>query len=182
MNSGWANPAVIGLMGFGMTTMVTGLSNVSSLHIGGTPVLALALIWGGTAQFLAGFVALMKGNIFAGSAFVGYGSFWIALFLMLYVVGGVAGNDLLAFWFVWTLFTFTFLINAWKHGPGIFGVFLFLFIAYLLLDAVAASNAAAGSTLTTLAGYEIFFDGLLAWYVATAIEVESHYGRKILPH
>lgn len=164
-----------------MTTMVTGLSNVSSLSINGSPVLALALIWGGTAQLLAGFVALMKGNIFAGSAFAGYGSFWIALFLMLFVVGGVAGNDLLAFWFVWTLFTLTFLLNAWKHGPGIFAVFLLLFIAYLLLDAVAASNSAPGSTLTTLAGYEIFLDGLVAWYVATGIEVEAHYGKKILP-
>ena len=168
-------------MGFGMTTMVTGLSNISSLNIGGTPVLALALIWGGTAQFFAGFVALKKGNIFAGTAFTGYGSFWIALFLMLFVVGGVSGNDLLAFWFVWTLFTFTFLINSWKHGPGIFVVFLLLFIAFLFLDAVAATNATATSTLTTVTGYEIFLDGLVAWYVATGIEVEAHYGKKILP-
>lgn len=168
-------------MGFGMTTMVTGLSNVSSLNINGSPVLALALIWGGTAQFLAGFVALRKGNIFAGSAFTGYGSFWIALFLLLYVVGGVAGNDLLAFWVVWTLFTFTFLINAIKHGPGIFVVFLLLFIAFLLLDAVAATSSVATSTLTNVTGWEIFLDGLVAWYVATGIEVEAHYGKKILP-
>ena len=143
--------------------------------------MALALIWGGTAQFFAGFVALKKGNIFAGTAFTGYGSFWIALFLMLFVVGGVSGNDLLAFWFVWTLFTFTFLINSWKHGPGIFVVFLLLFIAFLFLDAVAATNATATSTLTTVTGYEIFLDGLVAWYVATGIEVEAHYGKKILP-
>lgn len=164
-----------------MTTMVTGLSNVSTLNINGSPVLALALIWGGTAQFLAGFVALKKGNIFAGSAFTGYGSFWIALFLLLFVVGGVSGNDILAFWFVWTLFTFTFLINSWKHGPGIFVVFLLLFIAYCLLDAVSYTNAAANSMLTTATGYEIFLDGLVAWYVATGIEVEAHYGKKILP-
>lgn len=165
------------MMGFGMTTMVTGLSNVSSLNIGGSPVLALALIWGGTAQFLAGFVALRKGNIFAGSAFTGYGSFWIALFLMLFVVGGVSGNDMLAFWFVWTLFTFTFLINSWKHGPGIFVVFLLLFVAYCLLDAIAYGM----TSIQTAAGYEIFLDGLVAWYVATGIEVEAHYGKKILP-
>ncbi|MDE1853311.1 MAG: acetate uptake transporter [Thaumarchaeota archaeon] len=177
-SSDWANPAVIGLMGFGMTTMVTGLSNVSGLNINGSPVLALALIWGGTAQFLAGFVALRKGNIFAGSAFTGYGSFWIALYIMLFIVGGVSGNDLLVFWFVWTLFTFTFLINAWKHGIGIFAVFLLLFIAYLLLDAVAAG----ATSIQSAAGYEIFLDGLIAWYVATAILVEAHYGRKILPH
>ncbi len=161
-----------------MTTMVTGLSNVSNLNISDHPVLALALIWGGTAQFLAGFVALKKGNIFAGSAFTGFGSFWIALFLLLTVVGGpAASNDILVFWFVWTLFTFTFLINAWKHGPGIFAVFLLLFVAFLLLDAVAAGM----TSIQSAAGYEIFIDGLVAWYVATGIEVEAHYGKKILP-
>ena len=173
----WANPAVIGLMGFGMTTMVTGLSNVTSLNINGSPVLALALIWGGTAQFLAGFIALKKGNIFAGSAFTGYGSFWIAVFVMQFVVGGVAGNDLLVFWFVWTLFTFTFLINSWKHGPGLFVIFLLLFIAFILLCIVADGY----TSIQSAAGWEIFLDGLVAWYVATGIEVEAHYGRKILP-
>ncbi len=100
---------------------------------------------------------------------------------MLFVVGGVSGNDMLVFWFVWAHFTFTFLINSIKHGPGIFAVFLLLFIAYLLLDAVSATSAAADSTLTTVTGCEVFLDGLVAWYVATGIEVEAHYGRKILP-
>jgi succinate-acetate transporter protein len=182
--SEWANPAVIGLMGFGMTTMVTGFTNVSNFGITLHSALSLAFIWGGLAQFIAGWVALKKGNIFAGSAFVGYGSFWIALFIF---VGGIgipitAGkNDLLAFWFVWTLFTFTFLINAWKHGPGIFAVFLLLFIAYVLLDVISLPTLTVSTTFTTFAGYEIFVDGLLAWYVATAIEVEAHYGRKLLP-
>lgn len=180
----WANPAVIGLMGFGMTTMVTGISNIQNSNVTLHSALSLAFIWGGLAQFIAGWVALKKGNIFAGSAFVGYGAFWIALFLF---VGGIgipvaAGkNDLLAFWFVWTLFTLTFLINAWKHGPGIFGVFLLLFIAFVLLDIVAYGGTSISTTFVTATGYEIFIDGLLAWYVATAIEVETHYGRKLLP-
>jgi hypothetical protein len=174
----WANPAVIGLMGFGMTTMVTGLSNVAGLGIGFHSALSLAFIWGGIAQFIAGIIAMKKGEIFAGSAFTGYGSFWIALYLFLYVVPGTpATNDLLAFWFVWTLFTFTFLIVSWKHGPGIFTVFLLLFIGFLLLDAIAAGVTG----ITTLTGYEIFLDGLIAWYVATAIVVEAHFRKKILP-
>lgn len=159
-----------------MTTMLTGL-NVAGYYPGGAN-LALALIWGGGAQFVAGWVALKKGNIFAGSAFTGYGAFWIALFLLSNPsVGLPATTNILGFWLVWTLFTLTFLLNAWKHGPGIFVVFLLLFIAYLLLDAIAA-----GATgITTASGWEIFLDGLVAWYVATGIEVEAHYGRKILP-
>src|SRR6202023_3274530 len=67
----WANPAVVGLMGFGLTTMATGLHNVGFWSAG--PTLALAICFGGTAQFIAGIVDLRKGSIFGGSAFLCYG-------------------------------------------------------------------------------------------------------------
>jgi succinate-acetate transporter protein len=170
----WANPAVIGLMGFGMTTMLTGL-NVAGYFPGGAN-LALAFIWGGTAQFIAGFIALSKGEIFSGSAFTGYGAFWIALFLI-NNVAALSTTNLLGFWLMWTLFTFTFTINAPKHGGGVTAVFVLLLIAYLLLDAISAGI----TSIATASGWEIFLTGLVAWYVATAIEVNTNYGRKILP-
>ena len=52
----WANPAVVGLMGFALTTMATGLHNVG--YWGAGPTLALAIAFGGTAQFIAGVVDL----------------------------------------------------------------------------------------------------------------------------
>jgi succinate-acetate transporter protein len=64
----WANPAVVGLMGFGLTTMATGLHNVGFWSIG--PTLALAICFGGTAQFVEGIVDLRKGRIFGGYAFM----------------------------------------------------------------------------------------------------------------
>ncbi|MEM0272208.1 MAG: acetate uptake transporter [Thermoprotei archaeon] len=170
----WANPAVIGLMGFGMTTMLTGL-NTAGYFPGGAN-LALAFIWGGTAQFLAGIIALHKGEIFAGSAFTGYGSFWIALFLI-NNIPALSTANLLGFWLMWTLFTLTFTINAPKHGPGITAVFVLLLLAYILLDAVSAG----ATSIAKAAGWEIFITGLVAWYVATAIEMNTNYGRKILP-
>ncbi|MGC2110866.1 MAG: acetate uptake transporter [Candidatus Korobacteraceae bacterium] len=60
----WANPAVVGLMGFGLTTTATGLHNVGFWSAG--PTLALAICFGGTAQFIAGIVDLRKGSIFGG--------------------------------------------------------------------------------------------------------------------
>ena len=81
----WANPAVVGLMGFGTTTMLVGLSNLPTPYgagfgnVGGSPVVGnwtaygTAIAFGGLAQLIAGFIALRKGNLFAGSAFVGYG-------------------------------------------------------------------------------------------------------------
>jgi uncharacterized protein len=172
----WANPTVIGLMGFGMTTMLTGL-NIAGYFPGGA-ALALAFIWGGVAQFIAGWVALKQGNIFTGTVFVGYGSFWIALFLLGNTsVGLPVQSDMLGFWLMWTLFTFVFTVNAPKHGPGVTLAFVLLFLGFILLDAVAAGM----STITQVAGWEIFLTGLVAWYVAMAVETNTNYGRKILP-
>jgi len=132
---GWANPAVVGLMGFGTTTMLAGLSNMPAPYVNGFAanwvVFGMALFFGGIAQLLAGVIALRKGNLFAGSAFVGYGSFWLAYFYTLNSAGGAAlattpvlAYGLAGFSFIWMMFTFTFMINAPKHGWGILLVFV----------------------------------------------------------
>ena len=197
----WASPAVVGLMGFGTTTMIAGLSSLPEPYVSGFGsgsnwvVYGMALAFGGTAQFAAGLIALRKGNMFAGSAFIGYGSFWLAFTLMLNSFGfvGLAPGAPALFWgvagfsFIWMMFTFTFLINSPKHGWGIFLVFLFLFIAYLLLVVKFASLAAGQTTFTGdnganwAVGGELIFDGFLAWYVATADLTNWNYGRKVLP-
>jgi uncharacterized protein len=193
----WASPAVVGLMGFGTTTMIAGLSNLPTPYgagFGGNWVVyGMAIAFGGIAQLIAGIIALRKGNMFAGSAFMGYGAFWLAFTLMLTTYVGQAGTGTPIFYgvagfaFVWMMFTFTFLINAPKHGWGILLVFLFLFIAYILLVVKFYSIASGASTFNADAsanwavGGEIIFDGLLAWYVATADLTNWNYGRKVLP-
>jgi uncharacterized protein len=197
----WASPAVVGLMGFATTTIIAGLSNLPTPYgagFGGNWVVyGMAIAFGGIAQLIAGIIALRKGNMFGGSAFMGYGAFWIAFTLMLTTytsqipsgapfLYGVAG-----FAFVWVMFTFTFLINSIKHGWGLFAVFLFLFIAFILLVVKFFSLAAASPVGTgTFApnasanwavGGIIILTGLLAWYVATADLTNWNYGRKILP-
>ena len=206
----WANTAVVGLMGFGTTTMIAGLTNLPTPYSAGFAanwvVFGMALAFGGTAQFIAGLISLRKGNMFAGSAFVGYGAFWWAFTLMLveFAPGGPAVSPtngalflgVAGFAFIWMLFTFTFLINAPKHGWGVFLVFLFLFIAFILLTVkfysigVTSCAPALPGTCGTFAGNapanwavggEILFDGFLAWYVATADLTNWNYGRKVLP-
>jgi uncharacterized protein len=195
----WASPAVVGLMGFGTTTMLAGLSNLPAPYgngfVNNWVVFGMAMAFGGTAQFAAGLIALRKGNMFAGSAFMGYGAFWWAFTLMLYtfssVVPATNGTAFLygvsGFAFVWMLFTLTFLISAPKHGWGIFMVFLFLFIAFILLVVKFASLASGSTTFGVngsanwAVGGEIIFDGLIAWYVATADLTNWNYGRKVLP-
>jgi len=201
----WASPAVVGLMGFGTTTMLVGLSNLPLPYgagfgnVGGSAITGnwtaygTAIAFGGLAQLLAGFISLRKGNLFAGSAFVGYGSFWLAFTLMMNVWVPAAATGvpiyygLAGFSFIWMMFTFSFLINAPKHGWGVLMVLLFLFIAFILL-VVKFWSLGSGSTsfdpsgsANWAVGGEIIFDGLLAWYVATAELTNTNYGRKVLP-
>jgi uncharacterized protein len=48
-----ANPAVVGLAGFGMTTLLLQLHNLGLMGFG--PVMAMGIIFGGLAQLIAGF-------------------------------------------------------------------------------------------------------------------------------
>jgi uncharacterized protein len=194
----WASPATIGLMGFGTTTMLAGFANLPNGYAadyGNWTVFGMALFFGGIAQLISGFIALRKGNMFAGSAFVGYGAFWLAYVFLVTSTPSAIGGPLGAgaglnlygvagFAAIWGMFTFTFLINSPKHGWGIFGVFLLLFIAYILL-AAKFFTLGGGHALSTdenwAVGGEIFLTGALAWYVATADLTNWNYGRKVLP-
>jgi succinate-acetate transporter protein len=175
----WANPAVVGLMGFATTTMATGLHNVGYWGAGAT--LALAIAFGGTAQFIAGVVDLRKGSLFGGSAFMAYGAFWWSLFVIDYVLPktGVPAdpNALLGFFLMWTLFTLSFFVASFKAGNHLAVLFGLLLIAFVMLDGVLVGRVPAVAT-----GWEIFLTGLVAWYIATAILINGVYGRKVLPH
>ncbi|MGI0071534.1 MAG: acetate uptake transporter [Thermoplasmata archaeon] len=192
----WAPASVIGLAGFGTTTMLAGIS-VASLATSGTnwgvangAVFPMAMAFGGTAQFVAGIIMLRRGEIFAGSAFVGYGAFWWAFtFLASGLLGGSLGGPgaygIAWFMVVWAMWTFSFLISSYKHGWGIVGVFLLLEIAYILL-AIVFGTIGAGHTpsngLLSATGIITFLDGAVAWYVATGILTAAHHdGRKVLP-
>jgi succinate-acetate transporter protein len=174
----WANPAVVGLMGFALTTMATGLHNVGYWAAG--PTLALAITYGGTAQFIAGIVDLRKGSIFGGSAFMSYGAFWWSLFMLLYVqpkTGVPAGHpEELGFFLMWTLFTFAFCIAVLRVGKYLAVLFWLLLLAFVLLDLVVVGKMSA-----RVAGWEIFITGLLAFYIAMATLVNTVHGKKVLP-
>jgi uncharacterized protein len=174
----WANPAVVGLMGFALTTMATGLHNVG--YWGAGPTLALAIAYGGTAQFIAGIVDLRKGSIFGGSAFMSYGAFWWSLFMLLYVqpkTGIPAGHsEELGFFLMWTLFTFAFCIAVLRVGKYLAVLFWLLLLAFILLDLVVVGKIPA-----PVAGWEILIVGLLAFYIAMATLVNTVHGRKVMP-
>ncbi|MEJ2657952.1 MAG: acetate uptake transporter [Desulfobacterales bacterium] len=131
------NPAVVGLGGFGMTTLILQFHNLGWVGIG--PVLWLGLLFGGSAQLIAGLMEFKTGNNFGFCAFTGYGAFWISLCFYLifgtnkelinvYPVLKLTGPDLGWFLVVWTIFTGILFIAAMKHHGTLAWIFLTLFL------------------------------------------------------
>ena len=84
---GWApaDPGPLGLAAFAGTTFVLSMINSGLVGSHALPggglfplVAALALAYGGIAQFAAGLWEFRKANTFGATAFCSYGPFWMA--------------------------------------------------------------------------------------------------------
>ena len=65
-----ANPAGLGLVAFGLTTVLLSLVNAGVLPAGGEPVvIPLALSFGGLMQIIAGVMEFRPSNTFGATAF-----------------------------------------------------------------------------------------------------------------
>src|SRR5438105_14007372 len=90
-----ANPAPLGLLGFGMTTVLLNFHNAGFYELN-SMILAMGLCYGGAAQIIAGIMEWMKGNTFATTAFISYGFFWWSLVYLLVLTKlgwGAKSND-----------------------------------------------------------------------------------------
>src|SRR4029078_2845690 len=76
------NPAPLGLLGFGMTTVLLNLHNAGFYELN-SMILAMGICYGGAAQIIAGIMEWKKGNTFATTAFISYGFFWLSLVALL---------------------------------------------------------------------------------------------------
>ncbi len=190
----WAPASVIGLCGFGMTTMLAGIS-VASLGahwgVANGAVYPMAIAFGGGAQFVAGVVMLRRGEIFPGSAFVSYAAFWWAFTMLTNLnlstyLGSSGSYGIMWFMIVWAMFTFSFALNAHKHGPALGFVFWSLLAAFVLLAVdfgLYGPGKSVPNGLWEATGIVTFVCGASAWYAATAILTAAHHGgKKVLPY
>jgi len=178
-NTPTANPAVVGLAGFGLTTLILQLHNLGLCSVG--PVLALGLVFGGLAQMIAGFQEFKCGNNFGYSAFVSYGAFWIALSVIFLLnhfgIYNSAGTDVGYFLVVWTLYTLIMWVAAMRIHGAMALTFTFLTIGFILLD--LAHFGYPG--LTHAAAYVLILCALSAWYMMAHVIFLQVFGMDILP-
>jgi len=173
------NPGVVGLAGFGLTTMILQFHNVGWCGVG--PVLALAFVFGGGAQLIAGYQEFKVGNNFGYSAFCSYGSFWIALgviwLLNYFNVYKLSATDLGWFLVVWTLYTAIMWIPAMRIHGAMGLTFTLLLIGFILLDLAHFGYPWA----TKVAGYELMACAASAWYMMAHVIYKQVFGKDILP-
>ncbi len=174
-----ANPAPLGLMGFGMTTVLLNIHNAGFFPIG-TMIMAMGIFYGGIAQVIAGILEFKKGNTFGTTAFTSYGLFWLTLVFILVFKNLPGQSPVFMGWylFMWGLFTFGMWFGTFKKHRAIQFVFLSLTILFWLL---AIRDWTGSEAIGTVAGYEGIVCGLSAIYLAIAEVLNEAKGRTVLP-
>ncbi len=177
-----ANPAPLGLIAFGLTTVLLNFHNAGFYPLN-SMILAMGLAYGGTAQIIASAMEYKNGNTFATVAFGSFGLFWysFAILLMLPKMGLATATDaasLAAYLFMWGVFTAVMFIGTLKISRGLQVIFATLAILFFLL---ALGSITGNKTITMIAGYEGILTGLSAMYVGLAEVINETHGRDVLP-
>lgn len=179
-----ANPAPLGLLGFGMTTVLLNLHNAGFYGLN-SMIIGMGIFVGGIAQIIAGVQEWKKNNTFGATAFTAYGSFWIALVTIWLLPKTSFGADLKSdetsmgwFLLMWGLFTAFMFVGTLRLNRALQTVFGSLVVLFLLL---AIGDFTGIKAIKVIAGYEGIFCGLSAIYACAAQILNEVYGKTVLP-
>ncbi|MEG0661791.1 MAG: acetate uptake transporter, partial [Anaerovoracaceae bacterium] len=156
-----ANPSPLGLMGFGMTTILLNIHNAGIIGLSAM-IVAMGLAYGGAAQVIAGIMEFKKNNTFGATAFTSYGFFWISLVFIWWNPFGVESADATSMGFyllLWGIFTLFMLIGTLKLNRQLQAIFGTLTLLFFLL---AAGDFTGNHMITTIAGWEGIICGIFA--------------------
>lgn len=177
-----ANPAPLGLLAFGMTTVLLNLHNAGLFTLG-SMILGMGLFYGGIAQVIAGVMEFKKGNTFGTTAFTSYGFFWLSFVAMkLLPKAGLAPapelNGVVAYLVMWGIFTTVLFIGTLKISKSLQFIFASLALLFFL---IAIADLTGNKTVATIAGIEGVICGASAIYAGLAQVLNELYGKDILP-
>jgi len=175
-----ANPGPLGLLGFGMTTVLLNLHNADIIPLS-VVIVAMGFALGGAAQIIAGVLEFKKNNLFGATAFTAYGFFWWSLIFIWCNPFANAAADPISMGFyllLWGIFTLFMSIGSLKHNHATKVVFFSLTVLFFLLS---ISDFTGVSIIHTVAGFVGIFCGSTAIYASLAQIVNSEFGKTILP-
>jgi succinate-acetate transporter protein len=178
-----ANPAPLGLMGFGMTTVLLNLHNAGGFELN-SMILAMGICYGGIAQVIAGIMEWKKNNTFAATAFISYGFFWLSLVMIillpkLNLSDPASAPAMTAYLALWGLFTGAMFIGTFRLSRALQVVFGTLTLLFFLL--AYSEYAGPSDNFKHAVGYEGIICGLSAIYTGLAQILNELFGRTVLP-
>ena len=185
MENKLANPAPLGLLAFGMTTVLLNIHNAGFFPVQ-SMVLAMGIFYGGIAQVIVGCMEFKKGNTFGTVAFSSYGLFWLSL-VAIWVIPHLGWGDKGAkteeaymgwYLFMWGLLTFFLWIGTLNKNKVLQFIFLSLVILFFLL---AIRDWTGSKLIGTIAGFEGIICGASAIYLGAAEVINEARGKVILP-
>lgn len=197
------NPAVVGLAGFGLTTLLLQFHNIGWMA-GTGPIVALGFVLGGLAQMIAGLQEFSSGNNFGYCVFTTYGAFWISLAMILvgnkYEIFKSSEEDVGFFLLAFTLYTAIMLIGSTRISTALTIVFILLLAGFVLLDldhfaggpSAPAATPKPGSPsghelkhgtrgFKVAAGWVLTLCALGAWYIMAHLIYLDTFKRDVLP-
>lgn len=177
-----SNPAPLGLLGFGMTTVLLNLHNAGLFELG-SMILAMGVFYGGVAQIMAGLMEFKKGNTFGTTAFISYGFFWLSFVALIVLpkmglVEAPEKSAVISFLVLWGIFTSGMFLGTLKLSRSLRFVFASLALLFFLL---AIADSTESPVLKVIAGVEGIICGASAIYTAFAQIINELYGRDLLP-
>lgn len=177
-----ANPAPLGLLAFGLTTVLLNLHNAGFFEMN-SMILAMGIFYGGIAQIIAGIMEVKKNNTFGFTAFVSYGFFWLTLVALIVMpklgwVNAASEDAMIAYLIMWGIFTGLLFFGTLRISKALQFVFATLTILFFLL---AIGDATGNATLKAFTGYEGIVCGGSAIYTGIGALLNEMYGRQVLP-
>ncbi len=174
-----SNPAPLGLLGFGMTTVLLSLCNIGLMPLDNI-VLAMGIFVGGLAQILAGIMEYRNGNTFGTTAFTLYGMFWMTFVFIKFDPSGLGatGTTLGSYLLLWGILTLFLFIGTLKGRNSLKFVFLTLTVTFLILSAGDFMHL---DLLAKIGGTVGLICGLAAMYTAFAEVLAEQHGKELLP-
>ena len=177
-----ANPAPLGLLAFGLTTVLLNLHNAGIFEMN-SMILAMGIFYGGIAQIIAGIMEAKKNNTFGLVAFVSYGSFWLTLVALIVIpklgwIPAASESAMVAYLIMWGIFTGLLFFGTLRISKALQIVFATLTILFFLL---ATGDATGNASIKTFTGYEGIFCGASAIYAGIGALLNEIYGKTILP-
>ena len=177
-----ANPAPLGLFGFGMTTVLLNIHNAGFFEMS-SMILAMGIFYGGMCQIIAGIMEWKKKNTFGLVAFSSYGAFWLSLVALLVMpklgwVDKTSNAGMICYLVMWGIFTLLMFIGTLKLNVALQFVFGSLTLLFFLL---AIGDATGNIGLKHFTGFEGIVCGASAIYAGIAQVLNEVYGRTVLP-